>query len=310
MSVKPWLAVLHAFAAIAGLADYSLTRWAIDENPAGNAGRVYHLLREAGDEIPIFGSSRVYHDYVPAQMGVNAYNYGLDGASYEVTDALLQIELAKPKTTPIVIDLKPEADHDIGDPATYIPFVFDSRIRGMLVRNDAIVWRFFVPGLRYFGYYDYYLKELVNDRAQVMRRVERGFTYERYWTFDRARLDDAVTKRLRSTNGFFPDEGQDQRLIAQIRAHTERLFFLVYSPVHASCFTSFQNAAEFAAFKQSLAALPNVVVLDFSRTDYPDQWFMDTNHLLYDGAVDFSRRLGERIKAVLLARASSVWTSR
>jgi len=49
MSVKPWLAVLHAFAAIAGLADYSLTRWAIDENPAGNAGRVYHLLREAGD---------------------------------------------------------------------------------------------------------------------------------------------------------------------------------------------------------------------------------------------------------------------
>jgi hypothetical protein len=297
--------VSAALAMLLGVADYAFTRWAIYENPAGNAGRVHHLMHEMDDEIPIFGSSKVYYDYVPAEMGINAYNYGLDGASYEVTDTFLEIELAKHKTTPIILDLKTEAEHDIGDPSTYIPFAFDARIRSLLERSDAMVWRYVVPGIRYFGYYDSYLKELINDRAQVMRRVERGFSHEKYWSFDRARLDDAVRQRLQSRNGYFPDEEQNRRLVERIRRHPERLFFLVYSPVHSSCFTNFQNADEFAAFKNRLAALPNAVVLDYSHSDYPDEWFKDTNHLLYDGAVDFSRRVGERIRLEIRERASS-----
>jgi hypothetical protein len=299
VNVKHWVLALILFSAVAAFADYAFTRWAIYENRSSDAGRLYHLAAERGDEIPIFGSSKVYHDYVPAEMGVNAYNYGFDGVSYEVTDALLDIELAKHKTTPVVIDLKPQAEHGIGDPATYIPLAFDARIRRLLRATGSMAWRYYVPGIRYFGYYDEYLKEWINDRAGLMRTVERGFSHEKYWSFDRARLDAAVRQRVKGPNGYFPDETQNERLITHIREHPERLFFLVYSPVHESCFTNFQHIEQFDAFKARLAALPNAVVLDFERSGYPDEWFKDTNHLLYDGALDFSRRLGDTIRETL-----------
>jgi len=302
VKVSSWLVALAAFVAVGAAADFAVTHWAIYDNPSGDAGRLYHLMHENGDEIPIFGSSKVYYDYVPSEMGINSYNYGLDGSSYEVVDALLQIELAKHKTVPIIVDLKPQGEHGIGDPSTFIPFVFDSRIRTMLQRSDSMVWRYFIPGLRYFGYYDYYLKEFINDRARLMRSVERGFSHEKYWTFDRARLDDAIHRRIQGPNGYFPDEQQNSRLIEHIKQHPERLFFVVYSPAHAANFANFQNLEKFDAFKARLSSLPNAVVLDFERRDYPDEWFKDTNHLLYDGAVDFSRQLGLAIRGVMKAR--------
>lgn len=299
-----WTALLLAFVGIAVVGDYFLTHWAIYENPSGNAGRLHHLITESGDEIPIFGSSKVYYDYVPSELGLNTFNYGLDGASFEVTDTLLEIELSKHKSTPIIIDLKPDAEHDIGDPSSYVPLAFDKRIRGLLERSGAMVWRFLVPGIRYFGYYDYYLKEWVDARAHVMRVVERGFSHEKYWSFDRARLEAAVARRIKGPNGYFPDESQNRRLIEHIRQHPERTFFLVYSPVHPSCLVGFRNAGEFDAFKAQLSALPNAVVLDYLGASYPDQWFKDTNHLLYDGAVAFSRTLGLRIGQELRDRTA------
>jgi hypothetical protein len=306
MKSKPWILALLVFAAVSMSVDFLITHWAIYDNPSGDAGRLYHFVNEKGDEVPIFGSSKVYYDYIPAEMGINAYNYGLDGASYEVVDTFLQIELAKHKTGPIVVDLKPESEHGTGDTSAYIPFIFDSRIRMLLERSDSMVWRYYIPGIRYFGYYDFYVKEFINDRAHLMRRVERGFSYEKYWTFDRDRLDDAIRKRVQGPNGYFPDEDQNARLIETIGQHPERLFFLVYSPVHSSCFTNFQNHEQFAEFKARLSSLPNAVVMDFEQTSYPDEWFKDTNHLLYDGAADFSRKLGAAIRAALRARGAVV----
>lgn len=305
MKASAWLSALAIFAAVCAGADFIVTRWAVDDNPSGNAGRIYHLIHENGDEIPIFGSSKVFYNYAPAEMGINSYNYGLDGASYEVIDALLDIELAKRKTSPIIVDLKPQSEHGIGDASAFIPFVFDSRIRSMLERTDSLIWRYLVPGVRYFGYYDYYLRELLNDRAQLMRTVERGFSHEKYWAFDRARLDEAVRRRAQGCNGYFPDEEQDARLIRHINEHPERLFFIVYSPAHAANFVNFQHAELFERFKARLGSMPNVVVLDFERQEFPDEWFKDTNHLLYDGAVAFSRKLGEEVRRALKARAAS-----
>jgi hypothetical protein len=306
MTFARWLLLSLMFLGIAAGADAAFTRWAIYADLSSNSGRIHHLLLEDGDEIAILGSSKVYHDYIPAQMGLDAFNYGLDGTSFDVADALLSVELSKRKTAPIIIDLKPDAEHGIGDPASYIPFVFDPGIHNLLERSGALVWRYYIPGVRYFGYYDQYLKDLINDRAHLMRTVERGFTHERYWQFDRARLDEAVHRRLQGPNGYFPDPDQNRRLFEHIRQHPERLFFVVYSPVHSSCFTNFQNQNEFNAFKARLGTLPNAVVLDFQQSNYPDEWFMDTNHLLYEGAVDFSRKLGARIRKELRERALRV----
>ncbi|MGA2776340.1 MAG: hypothetical protein ABSF94_02210 [Steroidobacteraceae bacterium] len=302
MNHRLWALMIVAFLCSSVAADFSFTRWAIYQNASGDAGRLYHLMHENADEVPVFGASKAYYDYVPAELGLNVYNYGLDGSGLDVVDAYLEIELAKQKTTPIIIDLEPEAVHDIGDVSAFIPFAFDPRIRRLLDRSNSMIWRFYVPGVRYFGYYDYYLKEFINDRVQLMRKVDRGFSYEKYWAFDRARLDDAVRKRLQGPNGYFPDEKQNARLIERVKQHPERIFFLVYSPVHASCFANFQNLGRFDAFKAQLSALPNAVVIDDQRLAFRDQWFKDTHHLLHDGAVEFSRKLSAQITEALYSR--------
>jgi len=303
MSYRPWIIWAAAFVVLALAADVATTRWAIYENPSSDAGRLHHLLVERSDEIPIFGTSKVYYDYIPTEMGVNAFNYGLDGSSYEVVDAFLAIELAKGKTTPIIIDLKPQGEHGIGDVGTYIPFAFEPSIEKLLRDAHEMSWRFVVPGVRYFGYYENYAKEYINDRAQLVRVVERGYSREKYWTFDRVRLDEAVRKRRLGPNGYFPDEDQNARLIARIEGHPERLFFLVYSPVHRASFENFRDLAGLEAFQARLARIPNAVVIDMQRLDFPDEFFKDTSHLLPEGAVRFSRALGERIREEIRDRS-------
>jgi hypothetical protein len=135
-------------------------------------------------------------------------------------------------------------------------------------------------------------------------RVNDGFrelTHEP--VFNQATLEGHVRDRLKLHTGFFPDADQNRRLIAQITSHPQRLFFLVFSPYHPSYFAHFQHADDLAAFQNKLAALPNVVLIDWSRLDYPPEDFLDTLHLQHKAAVKFSRQLGDKIRQVLHDRA-------
>ncbi len=242
-------------------------------------------------------------DYIPEEIGLNTYNYGIHAASLDVVETLLQIELAKPKKSPIIIDLSVAGWRNLGDVSNYLPFTSDPRIRDLLRSYGAMEWRYYLPGIRYFGYYEWYLKLFINSRRSATKKVVRGFTHE----LDRAPVDptefaDDVRRRLQDSYGYHPDEGQDQRLIESIAAHPERLFFLVYSPLHSSCYAHFENADKFEAFKARLKAIPNVVVIDWGRLDYPDDFFQDTTHLAEKGAVDFSRKLGAQIRETVRQR--------
>lgn len=302
MKLKSTIFLTIAFVAICFATDFVFTHVAIYNNASGDAGRLYHLIQAQDDEIPILGASTAYQDYIPSEMGVNAYNYGLNGSSYEVVDALLGIELAKPRTTPVIVDLQFHASYGLGDESAFIPLTYNPYVRQLLERTKTGNWRYSLPGIRYFGHYGWYLKELINDRYSVMRKVVRGYAYEKYTSFDRTRMDLAVKGRLNGKNEYSPDEDQDRRLLAQIQGHPERLFFLVYAPLHASHYTHFENMERFNAFKAKLSALPNVALLDYGRVDYPDEWYKDTSHLLQAGATDFSRKLGEKIRETLRER--------
>jgi lysophospholipase L1-like esterase len=64
----------------------------------------------------------------------------------------------------------------------------------------------------------------------------------------------------------------------------------------------FENTDKLEAFQDRLKALPNAVVIDWSRLKYPDELFEDTVHLRHDGAIDFSRKLADKIGQVLKER--------
>jgi hypothetical protein len=302
MRWKNWIIVIAAFAAVAGLADVVITRGILLRMPLSDSSRIQHLYLDNSDDMPIFGTSKAHGNYSPADMGVPAFNYGMDGVSYEVTDVLLQIELAKRRTTPIILELQYEDTGSLGNEERYLPFAYDARIRGLLERFHAMSWRYFVPGIRYFGYYDSALQLYFNGRLGV-QKVTQGFSELGHPPpFDRAKLDEYIRGRLKARNGYFQDENQNSRLTAHITEHPERLFFLVISPYHPSCFQHFQNQDKLDAFEKKLQALPNVALIDWGHKSYPEEYFLDTLHLRRPAAAIFSRELGEKIREVLRER--------
>jgi hypothetical protein len=282
------------------LADWAFTRGII-LRPSSDSGRIQHLFLENSNEMPVFGSSKV----LGLDLGLNAYNYGMEAASFEVTEVFLQIELAKPKTTPLIVELQFQDTGILGNEGRFIPFASETRFRQLLRRFHSLEWRYFVPGIRYFGYYDWYVKDYLNERTHVTQ-VTRGFVELLHpRPYDRTEFGEIVRARLQMTNGYFPDEDQNRRLIALITEHPQRLFFLIVSPYHSSYYVHFQNEEKLKAVEAKLAAFPNVVVIDWGRMHYPDQSFFDTQHLRREAAADFSQKLRDKINQVLRERNES-----
>lgn len=303
MKIKAWLCYFAAFCAICVLADWLFTRFIVYGTPESESGRIHHLYQESSDEIPIFGESRARQDYIPTEIGFNTFNYGIDGAGNDMTDTLLQIELSKPKITPVIIDMQIAGSPILGGSDQAIPYLSDARFRNMLRRNQKMIWQYYLPGLRYFGSFEWYLRNFINSRVSVSKKTIRGYDFEfEVARPDKAAFADLVKRRSQASFGYHPDEHEDRRLIAHITAHPERLFFLVYSPYHPSCFALFENTGKFQAFQETLKSHPNVVLIDWSRMHYPDDDFKDTTHFLQSGASDFSRKLSLKIREALVSR--------
>ena len=303
MRWKTWIIVIVAFIGINVLADVLLTR-ALFHLPLADASRIHRLYLDNSDDIPIFGTSKARGNYSPLDMGIPAFNYGMDGASFEATDVLLQIELAKQRTTPIIVELQYDDTQTLGFQDRFIPFATNPRFRQLLKRFNAMSWRYYFPGFRYFGYYDVVLQYYMNERMHVEKVDRAGFReLVRAQPFDRAQMDGFIRERLKTHTGYFQDEDQNRRLVAHITENPKRLFFLVISPYHKSYFAHFQNAEKLEAFKKQLAALPNAVVIDWGQLDYPDEDFLDTLHLRREAAAKFSQQLGEEIRKVLRERS-------
>jgi hypothetical protein len=302
MRFKTWILAFVVFAAICLSTDLVCTRVLIFGNPLSDSARIQHLLEDNSDDIPIFGTSKAHGHYSPDDMGINAFNYGFNGASFDVTDVLLQIELAKPRTTPIVLELQHRDTGILGEQSLYIPFARDSRFRSLLEKYHAMSWRYYVPGIRYFGHYDFILSMFVNAHLNV-QRTSRGFSELVHRPkFDRAQMDQYIRERIAYQNGYFPVEDQNRRLIAHITEHPQRIFFLLVSPYHPSYYSNFVNEDKFNEFKKQLATYPNVVLIDWGRREYPDEYWLDTLHLRREAATIYSREVGDKIRQTLQER--------
>ncbi len=300
MKWKMWVAAVAVFAGICLVTDLVFTSRIVLGKPLSDSARIQHLYLDNSDDMPIFGTSKAHMHYSPEEMGLHAYNYGMDGSSYEVVDVFLQIELAKSRTTPIIIELQHSDTESVGYVGKYIPFVSDPRFRQLLEHFHQMQWRFYLPGIRYFGYYDSFLR----DTYLPLIRESHGFCqWLEAQPFDRATFDKVVRRDLGLRTGYFGDEERDRRLIAHITEHPDRLFFLVISPYHSSYYSHFENPDEFVAFEEKLSTIPNVVLIDWGRLYDSDLCFQDTLHLRRDAVADFSRRVGENIRQTLRERS-------
>lgn len=297
---SPWLAAVLLLAAAALGCDLLLTR-AIGRSESLDAGRLLRLAAGADrEEIAIFGPSTAGADYIPQILGRRFYNYGLDAAGPDVVNVLLALELRTGSRQPIVIDFPRIGFHEIGDPRNYIPLGGRPEIRRLMRANGQWKWYYAVPGLRYFGAWDWYVKGLLTDRIALTKRVRRGHT---------ERLDDPpweagafarnVERRLATPTPWLIDPRQERELIARMHSAPDRLFILVLAPVHASFEAHATGEAEYRAELARLAAsTPNVRIIDMTHPHYPDQYFRDTAHLNDTGARAFSAELRQKLAAL------------
>jgi hypothetical protein len=306
--IKSWFAAAIACGIWAISIDFLWTRLVIDRSTMSEAARINHLILEHGSEIPVLGPSTAFSDYNSEILGDDVFNYGMKGASLDAVDALLQIECKKHKQTPIVLDLSPVGFRGMGDKSRFAPFARQPEIRQMLERSGFMEWRYWVPGLRYFGYYDWYLKDYLAEHFTAMKKTVRGYTIEQNQPFDRDGLDVDITNRLSLGFGYrsFPD--QDRRLFDLIRNTPQRTFVIVFAPMHSSCYANFTDPQGFARHLDKLRSFTNVVVLDWGRMELPDECFADTTHLNGEGALRFSQRLADRLRTVRAAAISRNYT--
>lgn len=297
----PWFLAAAGFCLLAITTDYLWTRFVINGTTMSEPARINHLIQEDGSEIPIFGPSTARVDFVPEILGNDVFNYGMDGTSLDVVDALLQIECKKHKKTPIVLSLSQEAGRSIGAPSKFPLLVRQPEIRQMMERLGLMEWRYRVPALRYFGYYDWYLKDYLAEHLPSTRKTVRGYAAEVDHPFDRRTLDEAIRSRFEAGFGFSSLPDQTRLLFDAIKSTPQRTFVVVFPPLHASCFANFKDPQGFARYLDQLRSFRNVVVLDWSRMELPDDCFRDTLHLNQKGAIEFSRRFADRLQKIRCA---------
>lgn len=294
--VLPYVAVLAV--ACVGL-DRAVERGLLFTSSVAGAYKVHRILAEPHpDEVPVVGSSRAKCCYAPSHLGVPAFNYGLNGADFDVALFFMEQALAQPGTQPLVVNV----DYDwwggrLGDPANYVASAEYPAVRALLGPAYQPVYR--VPLLRHFGLFDEYVSDFLKSRLTVTEDVDQGaglllgqqpparwaqlMALARAGRYDDIRLD---TSRL-------------QQLLRLVDAHPERRWVFVVAPYHPAYLEGLGDLADTEAWLAELDARPHVTLLDYARAPYADSLWFDPKHLNRAGAQRFSEELGAALAPLL-----------
>ena len=245
------------------------------------------------NEIPIFGSSRAEGGFVPSILGPNYFNYGIAGTQDNVMLFFLKEECKKNKETPILINFDIDGfNYTLGDIANYIYNADYAPIKELIGEKDDAIFR--IPFVKYFGYYEYYLKMYMTSKINLTKKTDNGASLELN-QLTKSKFNELVNQRLATADGFNNDRNLERKFIDIIKNNPKRKFIIVISPYHKSCFNKFKNYQDVSTFLAKIKTLANTSVYDFSHVNYPDSLFMNTTHLNYAGAKRFSKELKDSI---------------
>lgn len=261
----------------------------------GGAYKVNRIIKETRvDEIPIFGSSRARGNFVPSIIDPNCFNYGIDAAQANIWLFFLEQELTKEKTTPIIINFDLRGlEYSDGDIGNYIPNW--NKTKSILQSKGEIYYD--IPFVKYFGQFEKNMKFYLNSKINLTKVVDNGGSFEKN-VLREEKFKELVEIRMNSESSFALDRyllSKFHRLIES----TERVIILVVSPYHKSFFNKFSNVDEANKYLQELDKKKNIHVIDLRDYVENDQFYLNTTHLNYKGAVSFSNKLKTSVHSVL-----------
>lgn len=288
--------ILLPFLLIVGTFCYMVDRVMRDRvifrTPILGAAKIHRSIHRRSPEIPILGSSRALGSYIPDSLSLRSYNYGINGTGYEVVDLFLQIETKRNHAkTAIIINFDYEMWNEaLGDLNNYIPNIRHPEVRSLLKKHDAYKLWYEFFGLRFFSSFDIYLKDYINYRVQLTKVVTLGASLEKN-ELPKAQWDKLVRKRLATKTTWEPKTDQMERLRKHIRSRPDRMFYIVVAPYHKSYYESFVGIEAAHKFLADIDTIPNVQVINIDGRDYPDELFVNTSHINYEGAKRFTKEV-------------------
>ncbi|MEM7510448.1 MAG: hypothetical protein AAF388_05920 [Bacteroidota bacterium] len=253
------------------------------------ASKVNRILTYSNEnEIPILGSSRAEASYHPTYLGDQFYNYGIAGSDARVWIFFLEQELLKDKATPIIINFDMKGfTSSIGDEGNYIP----NFPKTQPILESKAKTAYYFPFIKYFGWYESYLKYYINEKNAITKYIDRGATNEKNIP-TRAQFQAMIEKRKKTASKFHKNDAHIQTF-HELISSTERKLYVVIAPYHSSYFEQFENPEELDSYLNSLSRFDNVAVIDLRSFADDETEFFDTTHLNYKGAIRFSKKLKE-----------------
>lgn len=246
------------------------------------------------NEVPILGSSRALCAFIPDLLGENYFNYGLSNAQDDVVLFLLKEEMKKEKRNPmILVNLDIDGlTRSIGDISYYLYNSNHPQVRELL--NDKFRPHYRVPFIKYYGYYEEYFKDNLNDRMNLTKFTNKGASSEKNF-FTEEKFQQFIRQRDSSSVVFKNDPQLKLEFEKLFNQNPGRYFVFVIAPYHESYFRNYKNADELQRFLKDWDARENVKVLDFSKTPMPINMLLNTSHVNYRGAQKFSQILKDSL---------------
>ena len=252
------------------------------------------LTHNDPDETPIFGSSRAEYGFVPDTLGKDCFNYGLTSSRYDVTTFFMEQECKKKKNKPwLIVNYDYESlMYDIGDISNYLYNFGNKDVRDLVGTNKKFYYS--IPFIKYYGQYEVYFKYFLMKRNDILKITDKGASlFKTDLRPDEFKV--LVEQRKKNPSIFAHDEGLKQKMLRIIKSNPQRQFIFVISPYHSSYFTIFEHYDDANKFLQELDAIPNVILIDYSKKYYPDSMYLNTTHLNYKGAYKFSRDIKDTL---------------
>jgi len=283
--------ILFAVAALTW--DWLLREQVIFRTETHGAAKLNRIMAKHPGEVAILGSSRALGSYIPDSLFPSAYNYGINGIGYRVMDLFLEKELQSGNTAPILVNF----DYQMfvgsgGDPTNYLPFTSDPQIWQLMGDLGLQAPFYRIPGLRFYGGLDGYMREFLNQRMQLTKWVTRGASIEKN-VLPQDHFEKLVKQRLDEPSGWTPDSILIGRFRQRIQQGKDRQWYIVVAPYHWSYYQSFHpgQLVTAKAFLHELDQLPQVKVIEINGATWPDSLFANTTHINLAGALRFNREL-------------------
>jgi hypothetical protein len=284
---------------LALLFQYVFERKIILDSQSSGSYKINRILHPTNEnEIPIFGPSTAEGALIPSLLGPDFFNYGLAGVKDDVLLFFLEQECKKVKRNPniLMVFTLDGFTYGIGYPSNYILNSTNPDVKKLI--GDNYKFYYSIPFIKYYGQYESYFKEYLNQRMMLTKYMERGASIEKD-VLTKESFDLLIEKRKNTPTWFKNDSVLEKRFVDLVQSNPNRHFIILIPPFHPSYFYQYKNYEDALHFLSWLSTFPNISVLNYSHHFYSDDCYFNTTHLNYKGAVLFNEMLRDTLIKII-----------